>query len=160
MTDSNNVLTPALKGEAERIAARYEQKRAALLPVLHLIQTSCGHISQEAEREVAELFGIPIVDVREVMTFYTLFRSKPCARLHFQVCRTLTCSLLGGDEILRYLKEKLGLEEGGRTSDGQFHLETVECLGACEIAPMMTVNGEYVGPLTKEKIDQIVERSG
>ncbi len=154
---TNQVFTTELKSEAEKIISRYEQKRAALLPVLHLVQNTRGCISEDAEREAAELFGIPIVDIREIMTFYTLYRSKPCAKYQLNVCRTLSCFLAGGEEILGHLRQKLGISVGEQTKDGMFELHEVECLGACEIAPMMQLNHEYVGPLTKEKADQILE---
>ena len=151
-----HVLTSELKIKADKIIANYEQKRAALLPILHLIQDTYGHVMPEAEQEIADFLQIPLVDVREVMTFYTLFHSKPCAKYQFNVCRTLTCSLLGGGEITEHLKHKLGIDIGEQTADRKFGLNAVECLGACEIAPMMQMNKDYTGPLTKEKVDQIL----
>ena len=148
-----------LKAKAEQIVANYEQKRAALLPVLHLVQEAHGFISAQAEREAADFFGIPLADMKEVMTFYTLFRSRPCAKHQFNVCRTLSCSLLGSGEILEHLKRKLGIGVGEQTEDGKFALNVVECLGACEMAPMMQVNGEYVGALTAGKINEILRNA-
>jgi len=155
----NEVLTSDVKKRAEKILANYPQKRAALLPILRLIQEAYGFISPAAEQEAAEFLEIPVVDVKEVMTFYTLFHSKPCAKNQLNVCRTLTCSLMGSDKIVHYLKERLGIKVGEQTPDGKFGLETVECLGACEIAPMMIVNQDYVGPLTIEKIDDILKKA-
>lgn len=152
------IVTPELKSKTDAIVARYEVRRASLLEILRLIQDTYGHIWLEAEQEVAEYLEIPAVDVREVMTFYSLFYDKPKAQTRFQVCRTLTCSLLGGEEILRYLEERLGVKPGQITSDGKFSYHPVECLGACELAPMMQVSdGEYVGPLTKEKIEGLIK---
>lgn len=148
-----------LKKKAEKILNNYPQKRAALLPILRLIQETYGFISEAAEQEAAEFLEIPVVDVKEVMTFYTLFYLKPCAKNQLSVCRTLTCSLLGSDKIVHYLKERLGIDVGQQTPDGKFGLETVECLGACEIAPMMMAGKEYIGPLTIEKIDEILRNA-
>lgn len=155
----NEILNSELKKKAEKILSNYPQKRAAMLPVLRLVQETYGFISQAAEQEVAAFLEVPVVDVKEVMTFYTLFHSKPCAKNQISVCKTLTCSLLGSDKIVHYLKERLGIDVGQKTPDGKFGLETVECLGACEIAPMMMVNKDYVGPLTVEKIDEVLKNA-
>ncbi len=154
------ILTPEIKTKADKIVANYEQRRAALLPVLHLVQESYGFISEKAEMEVAAYIGIPPVDIKEEITFYTLYRSKPCAKHEFNVCRTLSCSLRGQEEIVAHLENKLGIKVGERTTDGQFALNEVECLGACEMAPMMQLGHEYIGLLTKEKIDQILKTYG
>ena len=155
----NEIINSELKAKTTKILSNYPQKRAALLPILRLIQETYGFISEAAEQEAAQFLEIPVVDVKEVMTFYTLFQSKPCAKNQLNVCRTLTCSLLGSEKIVHYLKERLGIKVGEQTPDGKFGLDTVECLGACEIAPMMTVNQDYVGPLTIEKIDEILKRA-
>ena len=152
------IFTPEIKQKADTILARYETKRASILEILRLLQENYGHISLEMEQAVAAYLEIPAIDVREVVTFYTLFYQKPKAKTRFNVCRTLPCMLAGGDEIIQYFEEKLGLKPGQMTQDGEFSLETVECLGACEIAPMLQFNDEeYAGNLTKEKIDEMVK---
>lgn len=151
-------MTPEFRQQLDQIVARYERKQAALLPVLHAIQDKEGIISQEAEQVVAEYLEVPVVHVREVISFYHLLRRKPLGKCHFAVCQTTTCALLGGEEMIEYLTQKLGIQEGETTSDGKFSFSVVECLGACEIAPMMQCNEEYIGPLTKEKIDEIIAR--
>ncbi len=153
------IFTPELKEQADQICSNYPVKRAAALPVMRLVQETHGAISPEAELEIAEYFEIPPMDVRELVTFYTLFYSKPKGKCHIQVCRTLTCNLLGAGEVTRYLEEKLGIQMGETTSDGQFSIDPVECLGACEIAPMAQINKDYVGPLTKEKLAQILAKN-
>ncbi len=153
------VFKPEIKKQAEAIMARYETKRASILEILRLVQESCGYVSTEAEEAVAELLEIPAIDVHEVVTFYTLFYRKPKCKTRLNVCRTLTCALAGGDRILDHLEKKHGLRPGEAREDGSVSLQTVECLGACEIAPMMQLNdSEYIGPLTPEKIDQVLER--
>ena len=153
----DNFITEELRKEADRVCSLYERKRAAILPVLSLVQEKYGYIPVEAEGEVADYFGIPLSDVRELLSFYSLFHTNPIGEYHFQVCRNLSCALMKGDEILAYLIERLGIQPGETTSDGRFTLSTVECLGACEMAPMMQWNEQYVGPLTKEKIGEILK---
>ena len=152
------IFTPSIKEKADAVLARYETKRASILEILRLLQEAYGHITPEAEEATAAYLGLPAIDVREVMTFYTLFYDKPRARTRFHVCRTLSCWLRGGEEMLRHLEGKLGIKAGERTPDGRYSIGKVECLGACELAPMLQMNDTgFVGPLTKEKIDALVE---
>jgi len=138
-------------------ASRCPRKEAGLLPVLLSIQLQHGCISPEAELLVADALDIHPVKVREVVTFYTLLSREPRGTYHIQVCANLSCCLGGGKAILDHLEKKLGLEPGGKTADGQFSLETVECQGHCDEAPCMLVNSEYHGNLNPEKIDKILE---
>ncbi len=149
--------TPELRKRIEAVLARYPNKRAGLLPVLHLVQSEKGFISAEDERMVAALLGLRPIMVREVVTFYTLFTRKPLGQFHIQVCSNLSCSLAGGERILEHLKAKLGIRVGQTTPDGKFTLTEVECLGACEQAPCMMVNFDYYGNLEPEKIDRILD---
>ncbi len=151
-----SILAGELRTSADGIVARYETKRAAILPVLQLIQERYGCVPEEAEPEVSDYLEIPLIDVREVLTFYTLLHRKPVGKICLNVCRTLSCHLAGGGEILNHLEQKLGIQAGETTADGQFTLEAVECLGACELAPMMETNGQYVGPLTKEGVSSVI----
>ncbi len=147
------------KAEADQLVARYAQRRAAILPLLRLFQERHGYISEEIERETADYLGIPLIDVREVLSFYTLLRRRPTGKICVNVCRTLACKLRGGEEILEKISSKLGIQPGETTPDGRYTLEEVECLGACELAPMIQVNDAYVGPVTEEKIDPILSGS-
>ena len=149
-------MTPDIRKQLDQIIARYERKQAALLPILHLVQEKEGFISPESEKAVAEYLEIPVVHVHEVISFYHLLNRKPKGKCHFSVCQTTACALLGAEEIIEHLQQKLGIKPGETTPDGKFSLDVVECLGACEIAPMMQCNEEYVGPLTKEKIEKII----
>lgn len=154
----NKYFTPEVKKKADTVTARYEVRRAATLEILHLMQETYGYISLEIEQAVAEYIEIPAIAVREVVTFYTLYYQKPKAKTRFNVCRTLPCMLAGGDKILKHFEEKLGLKPGQCTADGQFGLQTVECLGACELAPMLQFNdNEFVGWLTHEKVDEMIK---
>lgn len=137
--------------------ALYPDRRAALLPVLRLAQETFGYISPEVEVYVAGLFDLTPAHVHEVVTFYTLFFQKPVGRHVLAVCHNLSCTLRGAEDVLAYLAERLGIEPGETTPDGTVTLFRVECLCACEIAPMMQVDEEYVGPLTRERIDEMLE---
>ena len=154
----NQIIKAELKTKFDEVVARYATRRASILEILRMLQEHHGHISLETELAVAEYLQIPPIDVREVMTFYTLFYDKPKAKTRFNVCRTLTCSLLGAKEIIHQFEDKLGIKCGGITPDGQYGLQKVECLGACELAPMMQINDkEFVGNLTKEKVEALIK---
>jgi NADH-quinone oxidoreductase E subunit len=146
-----------LRKKIEEVVARYPRKEAALLPVLHLVQNEIGCISPLEEQFVAGLLGLKPIKVREVVSFYTMISSRPLGRYHIQVCSNLSCTLLGGGTLLEYLEKKLGIEVGETSADQKFTLSTVECLGACELAPCMMVNFDYHGQLDKAKIDEILE---
>lgn len=152
------IFTAEVKKQADEIVGRYENKRAGILPVLKLIQDRYGHLGPEACEAVSGYFGIPPVDVEEIVTFYTLFWQKPGAWTRLHICRTLTCSLAGSEAMAAYLSEKLGVKEGEMTPDGMLSFHEVECLGACDKAPAMQINDrEVLGPLTREKIDEIIK---
>jgi NADH-quinone oxidoreductase E subunit len=147
-----------LDQEAQKIVAKYDQKRAAVLTLLHLAQDKIGHVTPEVEAWVARWTEVPVVHVKEVVTFYSMYHQKPVGRHHIRFCTTTSCVLMGGEKILSHLKKKLGIENGQTTPDGKVSLEEAECLCACEMAPMMEVNGKYHGDLTEEKINKIVEQ--
>ncbi len=142
----------------EEILTRYPKKGAAILPILHLTQKEFGCISKEEEKLVAQILEIKPIQVREVVSFYTMLYSKPVGKYHIQVCDNLSCSLMGAERLLDYLKEKLGIEPGQTTPDKKFTLTTVECLGACEQAPSMMINFDYYGNLDKKEIDGILKK--
>lgn len=152
------IFTPELRKKADEIVAKYENKRAPILMILRLVQDHHGYISVEAQKAVAEYLGLPEVDVHEVVTFYTLFHTRPRAKTEFHVCRSLSCTLMGADRVMKCAEERLGIKNGESTRDGAFSVDRVECLGACEMAPMLQVNdGEFYGPLTPEKMAQLIE---
>ncbi|MFQ5739895.1 MAG: NADH-quinone oxidoreductase subunit NuoE [Acidobacteriota bacterium] len=149
--------TPEKRREFEEILKRYPVKRAALLPTLYLAQAQNGYISPEAEVYVGKLLDVPLVDVREVLTFYTLFHRRPPGRHHIRVCTSLSCWIRGSDAIKAHLESELGVASGGVTEDGTFSWEAVpDCLGACELAPMMQVDDDYQGNLTSAQLDQVL----
>jgi NADH-quinone oxidoreductase E subunit len=139
------------------IVARYPEKEAALLPVLHVAQKEFGHISPEAEKTVAAALDLSPVQVHEVVSFYTMYHRQEMGKYHIQVCANLSCSLMGAGSLIEYLGERLGIRPGEVTSDGKFTFSLVQCLGACELAPCMMVNFDYHGLLDKDKVDQILD---
>lgn len=145
--------------KVEEIIARYpaERQKSALMPLLHLAQEQWGWLSAETMDYVAGLLKLEPIEVYEVATFYTMYNLKPVGKHVFEVCHTGPCMLRGSDDILAYIKEKLGIGVGETTADGLFTLKTAECLGACGYAPMMQMGKYYKEHLTKEKIDRIIE---
>ena len=144
--------------ECQRILACYPNREGALLPVLHLAQQEWGHLSEEVVGYLSDLLELPPARVSGVVSFYPRFRTRPVGEHLIEVCSTLSCSLMGSEEVVDYLREKLGIEVGETTSDGRFTLQRIECLAACGTAPVMMVDGELYESLTRKKIDQILDR--
>jgi|SRR5579859_3522349 len=151
------VLSEDAVGRINAIAAKYPVKRSALLPALHVAQNERGWVDRAAMEDVAEVLGLDPDQVEEVATFYTMYYKEPVGRYVLEVCKTLPCSILGADEIIDYLSNKLGIAVGETTEDGMFTLLRVECLAACHRAPVMQVNHRYYQDLTPAKIDALLE---
>ena len=148
--------------EVKRLVARYPEgkQKSALLPVLHLAQEQFGGwLSTETLDYVASILRLNPIEVYEVATFYSMYNLQPVGKQVFEVCQTGPCMLNGSDEIIDYIREKLGIRPGETTADGLFTLKTVECLGACGYAPMMQMGKHYREHLTREKVDQIIAES-
>ncbi len=143
--------------EVRRLQSLYPDKRGALLPVLHLAQQRFGHISLEVEAYVAGLFELAPAHVHEVVTFYTLFFREAPGRHVVAVCHNLSCHLAGARSIIEHLQRRLGVAVGETTDDGRVTLQSVECLCACEHAPMMQVDDRYEFDLTPEKVDRLLQ---
>jgi NADH-quinone oxidoreductase subunit E len=143
--------------EVRRLQSLYPDPRGALLPVLHLAQEAFGHVSLEVEEYVAGLFGLSPARLHEVVTFYTLYFQAPPGRHVVSVCHNLSCHLAGASRILDHLRARLGVDVGETTDDGRVTLLSVECLCACEHAPMMQVDDRYEFDLTPEKVDRLLE---
>lgn len=157
MMQAGERLTDAYKEQVDAILSRYPEKRSAMLPLLQLVQRERGYVSEEAMREVAEIIGCRPVDVYDVVTFYTIFNRRPVGKYLLEVCRTLSCALMGGRKLTRHLEERLGIKSGETTPDGLFTLREVECIGACSNAPAMLINNLIYENLTPEKLDAIIE---
>jgi len=146
--------------KVQEIIERYPpgKQKSALLPLLHLAQEEFGGwLDTPVMDYVAELLSITPIEVYEVATFYSMYNMKPVGKFVFEVCQTGPCMLRGSDDIINYIKSKLGIGVGETTQDGLFTLKTVECLGACGYAPMMQLGKHYREHLTPEKVDAIIE---
>lgn len=144
----------------EEIIRRYPEGRhkSALIPVLHLAQAEFGGwLSSETMDYVASVLKIQPIEVYEVATFYTMFNLRPVGKCVLEVCRTGPCCLLGAEQIIAHIENKLGIKEGETTADGMFTLKTVECLASCGTAPMMQVGEKYHENLTAHKVDELIE---
>jgi NADH-quinone oxidoreductase subunit E len=150
-------LSSHLIEEIKALPANYPQPRSAVMPALDLAQEELGHLTPEAMSEVAVALQLDPGYVEGVATFYTLFHLEPVGKHRFYVCTNLSCTLRGAEEIVEHLRGAIGVKEAGEVStDGLFSYEEVECMGACEYAPMCRVDHRYHYDLTAEKVDALV----
>ncbi|MFH1126126.1 MAG: NADH-quinone oxidoreductase subunit NuoE [Candidatus Altiarchaeota archaeon] len=141
----------------DEILAKYSN-RSELIEVLEEIQEAFGHVSEEHMKAVEQKLKIPLVDICGVTTFYSVLKLKPSGKHTIRICTGTPCHVKNSDVLHAYLEEKLKVREGETTSDGLFTLERVNCIGACAYAPLMVIDDEVFGELTKEKIDKILEK--
>ena len=135
----------------------YPTKRSALVPTLLYAQDEVGHLSDEVIAEIASRLDLTELEVRNVISYYSLLTTKPRGEYNVQVCTNIACMLVGGEELLEHCKKKLGVKNKGTTPDGMFTLEEVECIGACSWAPAIQVNYDFHENLTPEKMDRILD---
>ena len=146
--------------EIRALPSRFPEIRSAVMPALDIAQEEIGHLTQEAMTEVAELLKLDPGYVEGVATFYSLFHLEPIGKHHFYVCTNLSCTLRGAADICGHIKRRIGVDDFQEVStDGLFSVEEVECLGACEYAPMMRYQHRYHYDLTPEKVDALIERA-
>jgi len=143
--------------EFERLLPRYPDRRAAVLPTLYLAQRDFGYLSDEAVRYVADLLGFPPSLIYGVATFYTMYNKKPVGKYHLQICRNLSCSLMGAEHLIEHVARKIGVKPGETTADGRFTLSTAECLGSCGTAPVMQINDDYYENLSEDSVDALLD---
>ncbi len=157
MTTQSTIFSPALAARLDRLVTLYPVKRSALVPMLLYAQDEIGYCSEEVVREAAERVGITELDVRNVLSYYSMLRTKPAGKFNIQVCTNISCMLRGGYQILEHCQKTLGLHENKEvTKDGLFSVEEVECIGACCWAPAIQVNYDYHEDLTPERMDQVI----
>ncbi len=156
-----SALTAETLGELEEIAARYPEPRSGLLPMLHLVQSVEGRVTPEGIEACAEVLGLSAAEVNGVATFYTMYKRKPVGDYHVGVCTNTLCAVMGGDLIFERLKDHLGVgndettpEEEGRAS---VTLEHIECNAACDYAPVMMVNWEFMDNMDPVSATQLVD---
>ena len=143
----------------EEILGRYPEygRRSAVMPLLWEVQNAERHISEARIAEIAEILDLHPTEVKGVMSFYHEYHGEPVGRYHLQVCATLSCSLVGSDELYDYLVEKLGIVNGEADDEGRFSIQKVECLGSCGTGPVLQVNDTYYERVTRSRCDQLVE---
>ncbi|HET6626400.1 MAG TPA: NADH-quinone oxidoreductase subunit NuoE [Nocardioidaceae bacterium] len=148
---------PSTYAELEQIVARYPQPRSALLPMLHLAQSVEGRVTSRAIEACAEILDISAAEVSGVATFYTMYKRRPVGDYHVGVCTNTLCAVMGGDAILERLKDHLDVGNDETTPDGKITLEHLECNAACDYAPVMMVNWEFMDNMTPESATTLVD---
>ncbi len=151
------MLSEAAKSKIQELFPRYPDKRSCTLAALRIAQEEKGYIGEEAMSDIAVLLELTPVQVYETATFYTMFALQPVGKYLIQVCRTLSCALVGAGSLIRHLERTLGIGVGETTPDGLFTLKTVECLAGCGAGPMMQINDDYYEYLTQDKITRILD---
>ena len=151
-------LTDETLARAEELIGRYPERRSALLPLLFLVQAEDGYVSPAGVSQIASLLGITKAEVAGVATFYSMFRRRPVGKYLVSVCRTLSCQLRGSREISAALCERLDTPLGGTDPSGMVTVEEVECLAACDGAPVVQVNTENYERLSKEQALELVAK--
>lgn len=150
------MLSDKARRDIKDLLKTYETNQSALIPALHRAQADQGWLSTETQAEVAEILELSLQTVAGVVSFYTMFHQKPVGKYLLQVCRNLSCTMLGGQTLRRRLEERLGIAEGETTPDGRFTLVEVECLGSCGTAPVVMVNDRYFEGVTPDDVDRLL----
>ena len=159
VSPSSVKLSEQAEKRANEIKSQYPQARSAVMPLLYIAQEELGNVvDQRAVEWVAAKLGMAPVQVWEVATFYTMYYKEPVGKYHVQVCRTLSCALVGAKKISEYLVKRLGVQSGEVTTDGMWSFQEVECLGSCGTAPMVQINDTFFENLTEEKIEELLAR--
>ena len=142
---------------AHEIISRYPRPRSATIPLLHLAQQQDGYVTNDAIRHIGELVGATSAEVLGTATFYEMFKFEPVGKYLVNICGTMSCQLLGSEDLLHHAEQTLGVKAGGTTADGMFTLEHAECQAACTEAPNMQVNYRHCHRMTTEKLDQLID---
>ena len=150
-------LSETTLAELREIGARYPEPRSGLLPMLHLVQSEEGYVSPEGIALCAEELDLTKAEVGAVATFYTMYKRRPVGDYHVGVCTNTLCAIMGGDEIFERLQDHLGIGNDETTEDGAITLEHIECNAACDYAPVMTVNWEFMDNQTPESAVRLVD---
>jgi len=157
MPDEIATFSPEIEAEIDRHLAKYPVMRSAILPLMFIVQRERGYLDPQGVSYLAKRLNLRITDIWEVATFYSMIQTKPVGKYHIQICKTLSCKLLGEGKITEHVCQKLGIKPGETTADGRFTLSLVECLGSCGTAPMFQINFDYHENLTPERVDQILD---
>jgi NADH-quinone oxidoreductase subunit E len=157
LADRSTSIDAHTYAELRELASRYPQPRSALLPMLHLVQSVDGRISPKGIEACAEVLGITTAQVSGVATFYTMYKRRPAGQHHVGVCTTALCAVMGGDVLLDAAAKHLGIGPDETTPDGKISLERIECNAACDFAPVMMVNWEFMDNMTPDKAVQLLD---
>ena len=156
-TVTSSIFSTETAERFDKLVTIYPVKRSALVPMLLYAQDELGYVSDAAVAEIAARLDLLELDVRNVLSYYSMLRTKPAGKFNIQVCTNISCMVVGGYDILEHCKKRLGIDHKGVTRDGQFSLEEVECIGACCWAPAMQVNYDFHDDLTPAKVDAILD---
>lgn len=152
------MLTVDLKKRIDNLIEEYGENQNALLPVLEEIQNDLGCVPQDYIKYISKRFGIPMLEVYSVLTFYGMLKVKEEGKFAIKICDSLICHINSSEKIIDVLKRELGINPGEKTPDGLFSLETVGCLGLCDSSPAMLINGKVFTNLTENKVKEIIKR--
>jgi len=153
-----DVSTPSLERDIERVLEEHSAEPSSLIPILQTAQKKFGYLPRDVIENIAEYLELPVSKIYGVATFYAQFRFEPLGEHMVRVCHGTACHVKGADKIGEAVENKLGIETGETTEDGQFTLERVACLGCCSLAPVMMVDDTAHGNLTREKAKQVIEK--
>jgi NADH-quinone oxidoreductase subunit E len=151
------MLSESAKKRIAELKDKFPEGKSAILPAMHVVLEEVGFYNRDILKQVSELLDLSEMEVTETLSFYTYFPKQGVGKYHIQVCSNVSCMLLGAEQLLHYLEEKLKIKVGETTPDGLFTLSEVECLGSCGTAPVMQINQNYYENLTKAKVDRIIE---
>ena len=156
--DEIATFSAAVEAEIDGHLAKYPVKRSAILPLMFIVQRERGYLDKPGVAYLADRLGVRVTDIWEVATFYSMINTEPVGKYHLQICRTLSCKIMGAATITEHCSKRLGIKPGATTDDGRFTISEVECLGSCGTAPMMQLNFDYHENLTPDKLDEILGR--
>lgn len=145
--------------EIRRLQGIYPVKRSALIPALHTAQNECGYLPKEIQQEIADLFDLDATEVHAVVTFYDMFHEEPVGKHVLHVCKNASCMLRGADGVIEGLCKRLNVSPHETSADGEFTIIPSECLGACDLAPMLIVDEDVVGPVKEADLDALLEKT-
>lgn len=154
-TNGTPVLTPQMRAEIEAFFPRYPTKQAVTLPALHVVNEHLRCVPMDAIPEIAAMLELSPAEVYDTLSFYGFFKPSPCGKVRAWVCRSISCALRGGEEVLSALSDKLGVAPGETTDDGRITLEFGECLGLCDFAPAMLAGTNVYKNMSVDKVDEV-----
>ncbi|HVC89821.1 MAG TPA: NAD(P)H-dependent oxidoreductase subunit E [Acidobacteriaceae bacterium] len=153
----STIFSPELAARFDKLVTLYPVRRSALIPMLLYAQDEIGYVSDAAIAEIAQRLDLTVLDVRNVLSYYSMLRTNPIGKYNVQVCTNISCMVRGGQELFQHCKKRLGIGHKQTTSDGIFSLEEVECIGACSWAPAVQVNYDFHENLTPEAMDALLD---